>query len=344
MNRVSKYLFSNFLSTFASLFSTLFLIMSIVFFLQIARITSFIEINFYELLKLYLFMLPRILIFTIPISFFIALGMSLFRLSKENETIVIFTLGYERYKITTFFGTLAIITSILMLCLSLFMMPAAEDLKDNFINYKKSKAKLNIKASEFGQKFSDWLVFIQNEKNDNNTTSYSDIVLYNHPKDKNDQEKIIYAKNGKFVNKNGIFEFDLNKGVAYTIDKKNWHVTEFKNMVIRTGIDDRIKPSKSIKEYWSEMKKSDKRKKDFSIYVLVSLCPIATFLYAISFGIVTYRYEKGIIYLGIFATILSYFTLLMIFAKYPLYAIPSIFFSFLITSYIYYRIKIVRKF
>ena len=45
MDRVQRYLFSNFVSSFASLFSTLFIIMSIVFFLHFARITSFIEIN-----------------------------------------------------------------------------------------------------------------------------------------------------------------------------------------------------------------------------------------------------------------------------------------------------------
>ena len=49
MDRTARYLLSNFLGTFASLFATLFLIMSIVFFIQIARITSYIEITFLEL-------------------------------------------------------------------------------------------------------------------------------------------------------------------------------------------------------------------------------------------------------------------------------------------------------
>ena len=70
MNKINRYLLSSFISSFASLFSVLFLIMSIVFFIQIAKITSFIEINSSELFKLYLFMLPRILIFTTPIAFF----------------------------------------------------------------------------------------------------------------------------------------------------------------------------------------------------------------------------------------------------------------------------------
>jgi len=62
--------------------------MSIVFFIQIARITSYIEISFGELFKLYSFMLPRVLLFVVPIAFFVSLAMTLFRLSKENESIV----------------------------------------------------------------------------------------------------------------------------------------------------------------------------------------------------------------------------------------------------------------
>ena len=112
-------------------------------------------------------MLPRILIFTIPISFFVALAMSLFRLSKENETIVLFTLGYSSEKIARFFLFLAFIVSVSMLLISLFMMPLAENLKDNFVSYKKISANLNIKSSEFGQKFSDWLVFIDDQKDRN---------------------------------------------------------------------------------------------------------------------------------------------------------------------------------
>ena len=73
MSRVNRYLLFNFLGTFASLFSTLFLIMSIVFFIQIARITSYIEISFGELFKLYSFMLPRVLLFVVKVLLFLRL-------------------------------------------------------------------------------------------------------------------------------------------------------------------------------------------------------------------------------------------------------------------------------
>lgn len=340
MYRAEKYLFSNFLSTFASLFSTLFLIMSIIFFLQIARITSFVEINLYELTKLYLFMLPRILIFTIPISFFVALAMSLFRLSKENETIVLFTLGYSSEKIARFFLFLAFIVSVSMLLISLFMMPLAENLKDNFVSYKKISANLNIKSSEFGQKFSDWLVFIDDQKETNTGSIYENLILY-HPKNKTSDERIILASSGEIANENSNFSLKLKNGKAYTNNEKKWHISYFDELIIRTVQKDKIKENGGILGYWKNEKNASKQ---LSIYILVSLFPLASIYFAISFGIVTYRYEKGFIYIGIFGVLFCYFAMIMIFAKQPLLAIPLTFFIFLILSYIFYRQKIARRY
>ncbi|CZE50010.1 LptF/LptG family permease [Campylobacter geochelonis] len=342
MDRVSKYLFSNFISSFASLFSTLFMIMSIVFFIQIARITSFIQIDIGELFKLYLFMLPRILIFTTPIAFFVALTMSFFRLSKENESIVIFTFGYSPKKISLFFTIVAFILSFLLLFISLVMMPVAENLKDNFIEYKKTQATLNIKASEFGQKFANWLVFIEKEKNDGSQNTYENVIMYS-PEAKGEKERIILAKEGEFKSVNSAFEMSLKDGKIYTIDTK-YHITLFDTMTIRTAASNSISDISSIYSYWEEMGKSDKRKKDFTIYVLVSLFPLATILFAISFGIVTYRYEKGFIYFGIFGVLFIYFALIMLLAKQPAIAIPAVFLSFVVLSFIYFNKKIIRKY
>lgn len=343
MDRVQRYFFSNFIGTFASLFSTLFLIMSIIFFLRIASITSFIEINFIELLKLYLFMLPRILIFTIPIAFFVALTMALFRLSKENETIVIFTIGYETKKLTKFFIFVSVVISMIMLFVSLFMMPVAENLKDNFIDYKKTRATLNIKPNEFGQRFSDWLVFIEDESSENNRTIYKNLVMY-YPSKKDEKERIILANSGEFVSENGGFAMKLYEGKAYTIDNSKWHITEFEDMIIRTATNNRIKESSKVLKYWQEMSKDKKRREEFSIYTLVSLFPLASVLFAISLGIVTYRYEKGFVYVGIFGVLFGYFALIMLLSKNPSLAIPITFLASFILSMISYRLKIAKRY
>ena len=342
MSRVNKYLLFNFLGTFASLFSTLFLIMSIVFFIQIARITSYIEISFGELFKLYSFMLPRVLLFVVPIAFFVSLAMTLFRLSKENESIVIFTLGGSPNKIARFFLAFSAILSAALLVVAIVMIPIAAQLNVNFIDYKKTVAKLNLKPTQFGQKFSDWMVYVGSESEDKNGTTYKDIVMFNPFV--RDSQRLITAKNAKITNVNQSIELSLNEGKIYDIKDEIYHQSNFKSMKIRTTQNEEISDVGSIKEYWMEASSSNKRKKDFSTYVLVALFPLASTLFAISLGIVTYRYEKGMVYVGTFGVLFGYFTLIMLFSSKPALAIPLIFFVFLLAGVLLYKAKITRRY
>ncbi|EDO7928082.1 LptF/LptG family permease, partial [Campylobacter coli] len=163
MKLALRYVLNQFLSTNLSIFFVLFTIVSMVFFIQLAKLTSSIEINFADLLKLYGFMLPRILIFTLPIAFFIALTLALFRLSRENESIVLFTLGFSPKILAKFFLKIAALVSALMLIIALVMIPIVFELQDNFVNFKKTQVKFNYKTGEFGQRFLEWMIFIEKQ-------------------------------------------------------------------------------------------------------------------------------------------------------------------------------------
>ena len=56
------------------------------------------------------------------------------------------------------------------------LFPHAKVLASNFLSYKKSEAKFNLSASEFGHKFGEWLLYIGKE--DLNGT-YMDVILFN---------------------------------------------------------------------------------------------------------------------------------------------------------------------
>lgn len=339
MSKVNRYILLNFLTTFASLFSTLFLIMSIVFFIQIARVTSYIEITFFELIKLYLFMLPRVLLFVVPIAFFVALTMSFFRLSKENESIVIFTLGLSPTHISRFFLALSALLSALLLVVAIVLIPKAAQLNTNFIDYKKTIAKLNLKGGEFGQKFSDWMVYINGEISDKNGTTYKDITMYN-----SNTNRLILANTAKISNENGVIELALNDGKFYDLKDNVYHKGSFSSMKIRTEQEGTISQTNGILAYWQEAKTNQKRKKDLSTYALVALFPLASTLFAFSFGIVTYRYDKGIVYVGTFGVLFGYFSLIMLLGAKPTIAIPAVFLAFFGVSALYFKAKILNKY
>lgn len=338
MNRVSNYLLSQFISVFASLFFTLFFITSIVYFIQIARITSVIQITFFELTKLYLFLLPKILIFTLPVTFFIALTVMLFKLSRENETIVLFTLGYSSKKIAKFFTIISLMLSIFLSINVLVLMPLSTALQSNFIQYKRAEAKFNIRASEFGQKFSDWLVFV----NDSGPDRYKDIVMYS--KD-NNKDSIIASTEAKIVNDEGEIRLELSTGKAYDVYSKSINQLDFNTMIIRSIIDDNVAEVGNFKDYWIDIFSNQKKGKDFTFYLLLALFPLSSVLFALSFGIVTYRYQRGGIYIGISTIIITYFTATFLASSfYPVYSLAFVFLLFSIISIIYFKNKILNHF
>ncbi|MDX1296111.1 MAG: LptF/LptG family permease, partial [Sulfurimonadaceae bacterium] len=95
MDKIKHYLISHFSILFFSIFLALFAIASIVFMVRIAHMTSVITLNLYELFLLYLYILPELLFFTLPITFFVAAALALHKLSVDNEMVVIFALGIK---------------------------------------------------------------------------------------------------------------------------------------------------------------------------------------------------------------------------------------------------------
>ncbi|PID48386.1 MAG: hypothetical protein CR967_00055 [Proteobacteria bacterium] len=341
MGSVARYLLQHFASTFLSLFGTLFFIVSIIFFIKMARVTAIVEVSFFELGKLYLFVLPQILLFTLPLSFFIGICLSLFRLSKENETIVLFTLGYSPLKIGTFFGILSLLISVALLINSLVLIPISNQLNLNFLDFKKNEAKLNLKASESGQSFSDWIIFVNKSRETKNKKIYDDVIMYKIP-DKKQNEKFILSSSANILNEQGQLSLRLKKGKAYDISPKSIHAAQYKNLIIRTKSNSKIRSVNSIFDYWKQISSNKKRAKNFALYVLISIFPLCTFLFAISFGIVTYRYQKNEIYGRVFGVIIAYFTLTAVLSRYyPLQGIGFIFLIFTLVSLIFFRKKIL---
>ena len=334
------YILNQFLSTNLSLFGVLFLIVSMVFFIQLARMTASIEISLFDFFKLYSFMIPRILIFTLPLSFFIALTLTLYRLSRENESIVYFTLGFSPTQMGRFFLRIAGLLSAFCLLVSLVFIPIALVLQNNFIDYKKTQVKFNIKSGEFGQKFLDWLIFIEKE----NDGLYQNIIMYRPLKKLDEKELFIIAKEGILERSEQSLSFRLRQGSVYDFEQnQTWYAGHFDDIVINTLISDDIE-SRTLLEYYKGISTSPKRAQEFVIYTLIALFPLASTLFALSFGIVTYRYDKGLVYLSVFLVVGLYFGALSVFYQPPLLAISLIFcVTFGLSFWNFWR-KILRRY
>ena len=333
-----KYLGNAVFSSFLSFFIPLFGIASLIFFIKLVSVTAIIQITFLELLKMYIFILPQILFFTLPITFFAAGVAALNRLSFEYETIALFSLGISPYKFVKSLFALALLFTIFSLIFSLILVPQAKQIYKGFILYKKSEAKLNIRPSEFGHKFGDWYLYLGSK----DQKSYKNVALYNNKL--HNQENFIIAKKGELLNDINGLKLVLSQGNAYTYENEKLKEVNFEKMEIFDSSSGRAFHYTDPIEYWFKSLQSKKRAFDLTLFLAISFFPIVSIFFIPAFAIHNPRFPHiNPFFLSLFFVAL-YFGLSFALSKaYPFAALLFLPF-WLIAGWIYFQRKIVRRF
>ena len=317
----------------------LFAIASVIFSIKLATYTAVIQLSLYDMAKLYLFVLPEILFFTLPISFFVAATLSLFRLSNDNEIVVLFSLGIKPSFIIKTMSKPALLLSTLLIFDFFILFPHAKVLSSNFISYKKSEAKFNLSASEFGHSFGDWLLYLGV---DNQNGTYSKVFLFNKKKE---EEILISAKTAELLNDSGILRLRLTDGEGYSYSKDKFSQINFKTMLINSTLKTSLKEYKKPLEYWISPINEKKKKRMFITDIVLSLFPLLSLFLVASIGIVHARHQKSRIYLYLFlGVVLFYGATFGLQKALGFYTIPLIIITWTTATYILYKKNIVNRF
>ncbi|MCK4875173.1 MAG: LptF/LptG family permease [Sulfurimonas sp.] len=339
MNILQKYIKESLWVIFISIFLPLFSIASVVFLIKLATYTAVIQLSLWEMAKLFFFIVPELLFYTLPISFFVAATLTLFKLSNDNEIVVLFALGIHPKLILKTLFTPALFLSAILLFNFFVLFPHAKVLSSNFISYKKSEAKFNLSASEFGHKFGEWLLYIGK---DNGNETYSDVILFN----KNQEEEVLIgAKKAEIINESGILRLKLSSGEGYSYSKEKFTQIDFETMYINNTMQTDLHKYKTPMEYWLPETASKKRTRMLITDILFSIFPVLSLFLIASIGIVHARHQKGKVYLFLFLGILTYDTLALILQPVlSFYTIPVLVIGWIAATYIIYRKYIVSKF
>ena len=285
--------------------------------------------------------MPTIIFYTMPVSFFISLAITLSKVSSEYELIVITSFGLNPLKILKIFLPISLLLSLSILIISLGLIPKAKYLNEQFLEKKENQANFNIKASEFGQKFGDWLIYISSKKD----RTYEKIKLF---KTQNNTDQFIISKSAVLNNKNGELDFQLFNGKSFYINKKEINQINYKQLSLSNNIKSSKKAYKYSTSYifWKDTLKEDiKKSNKFSFYILISLFPLLSLFLVLVFGYFNPRYEKSkVILYSLLSIILYYFLakqLSDIFLLHSLYILPIIWLS---VSYILYNQTTSKKY
>ncbi|CAA6816212.1 MAG: Predicted permease YjgP/YjgQ family [uncultured Sulfurovum sp.] len=330
---ISGYLSKNFQSSFFTIFLPLFFIGSLVFIIKISALTASIQISFIEMMQLFGYNLPSILFYALPISFLVAIVMTLLRLSNDNELMALFALGSNAKIILYRFFIIGTLFSIILLILSLGLMPKTKQQFKAFKNEKTSQAQININPSRLGQKFGDLFVYVKSKDG----MTMKDIVIYK--KDEALSDQLFIAKEANFVNKNSIVTLTLEDGSGYTFSNDALKKINYESMKVFKNLNTEAFTYSNIVQYWIKLSLNPNKKSKIFFFIFASLIPLLSIAIIAAFSIINPRYQKNYAYHVLALTTVGLYGLAIILEKKgtPLMLLGFSFLVLLLGYYLYKR-------
>jgi lipopolysaccharide export system permease protein len=292
---------------------------------------------------LYLFILPDLLFYTIPLAFFIG-GVTTFnKLSFDSEMVVIFSLGVPpKFIMRKLFGFGVTVTA-LLLFVSIVMIPHTKQMYKEFINIKKQNAILNIEPTDFGEKFGGWSIFIEDMKETSTGKIYTNVALFYQDGDK--EERFIVAESAKIEKNIGVVQLVLKNGSLFSYRIDNISEVYFEEMRINDLNSMNRDDYMDTLEYLEYSLQNKKRRVKLIVNIALSLFPLATIFLIMAIGIQNMRHGKGVINLFIGLSIAIYYFAIFSLSK-PLdfWIIGLLVPSWFVGTYFIYKQKILSRY
>lgn len=298
---VKNYIGTNFAKSFLTIFVPFFLIISLVYLVKIAVLTSKIEISLVELFLMYGYSLPDIFFYTIPLSFMGALSTMLIRLSQENELVALFSLGLNSKELVSYLLKLSLIFSFLLASISFLAMPLSYQYYKSFRETKKGEAKLNINAGELGQKFGDYYIYVQDKKDN----IFYDIVIYSRINELG--QHFFASKTGELKHNNNITSLKLNNGYGYTYTEGKLKEIEYDTLQVYNDIEIKEITFENVLTHWSKIFSNKRVGREFMFFLFMSLIPLLSLYPIASFSIINPRYQKNRSSIVLFILVLIFY-------------------------------------
>jgi len=136
------------------------------FVLMMGRILQLMElvinkgVDLWDISKLIFFMMPTLLLFTIPLALLIAILMGMGRLSRDNELTVMKSAGLSLYQLSLPVFSLAVVAFIMSTVTSLFLLPqGTQATKNLLLDLVRQKASAGIKEKVFNDDFNGIVLY-----------------------------------------------------------------------------------------------------------------------------------------------------------------------------------------
>lgn len=224
---INKYISYNFIKLF---FIVLLIMSTLAWITQaIGYIGLFIdkERTLIDFFKLTILMYPWVISMLIPASLLIASVLSIDRMTKDSETVILDTSGVSLFQKVYPYIAITLLVTILQYLLTLYLAPwSMSHFRDNINEVKSDIISSSFKKNQFSTPNNDYTIYISEKSESGN---FFGILI----KDNNSDEiTVTYtAKNGRLINVEEQIILEMSDGIIFSENKNNNNIDtiSFKN-------------------------------------------------------------------------------------------------------------------
>ena len=226
-NKIYRYFFSEFIRYFAV---TLFALTSIIWTIQAVNFLDLVTDDGHAF-RIYLFYsfltIPKIITKLIPFSFLIASILTILKLEKDNELIILWTSGLNKIRIVNLIFYISLIIMLFQLLMSTFITPETLNISRKLLkNSELQFVSSLLKEKQFNDTLKGLTIFVDKKKYDG---TYENIFIRDEGKlltQVSSGSSTIFAKSG-YVNEDEKSLILFNGNIQRTEPDKSVSIVKF---------------------------------------------------------------------------------------------------------------------
>ena len=197
--------------------------------LRLSRLLSSVSASPVDVAQIILFLQPQLLILTVPMAMLLSVLLTYFRLTADNELVIMRNIGMPFRLISRPVMYLGIACFALSLTMSFYLGPTGSVmLREKVMNILITRAPLAIEEGIFNTSFKDMVMLVREKP-------APDILqgIFIVDERKKDEAKIIIAKEGRIISESDSLSFSLTGGHVYITGKNSFTEISFGSYYFR---------------------------------------------------------------------------------------------------------------
>ncbi len=232
---IFKELFINFMVAILSLSVILFMEK----FVRLTRLVMGKGADLGDILKVFIYLQPSILLLSIPMALLIAIFLTYGRMAADNEIVILKGSGMSFSGISKAAITVSFIGFAALLFISLYLSPISmHSFKETLHDAITKKASLALEEESFSKVFKDTVIYVKDMPSKN---EFNGIFIYNDSQSDTKKPFVIVAENGAISSnlEEGTIKLSMHNGMIHTYTDDNSSEITFSeyDFVLASGIN-----------------------------------------------------------------------------------------------------------